>query len=142
MRRYIYINIFMKSKNNISISVRQFVKFGLVGILNTIITISIIFVFMKLLNISYIISNVVGYLFGFINSFILNKIWTFASKKSIGRESFLFVVIFVVCYSLQLILLIILKEKLQIKPEYAQIISIIFYSILNFSGNKFITFRK
>ena len=132
----------MKSKNNISISVRQFVKFGLVGILNTIITISIIFVFMKLLNISYIISNVVGYLFGFINSFILNKIWTFASKKSIGRESFLFVVIFVVCYSLQLILLIILKEKLQIKPEYAQIISIIFYSILNFSGNKFITFRK
>ena len=132
----------MKSKNNISISVRQFVKFGLVGILNTIITISIIFVFMKLLNISYIISNVVGYLFGFINSFILNKIWTFASKKSIGRESFLFVVIFVVCYSLQLILLIILKEKLQIKPEYAQIISIIFYSILNFTGNKFITFRK
>ena len=128
--------------NKISKTIEQFIKYGLVGVSNTIITLSIIFVFMKLLNVSYIPSNAVGYLFGFINSFILNKIWTFKSKKSIGRESLFFVLIFVTCYLLQLILLIILKEKLQIMPEYAQIISILFYSILNFSGNKFITFKN
>ena len=129
-------------KNKISQTIRQFIKFGLVGVLNTIITLSIIFVFMKLFNVSYILSNVIGYLFGFINSFILNKIWTFKSKKSIGSESFFFVLIFIICYFIQLAFLIILKEKLLVKPEYAQIISMIFYSIINFTGNKFITFKN
>lgn len=129
-------------KNKIPQTIRQFIKFGLVGVLNTIITLSIIFVFMKLLNVSYILSNVIGYLFGFVNSFMLNKIWTFKSKKSIGSESFFFVLIFVVCYFIQLTFLIILKEKLLVKPEYAQIISMILYSIINFSGNKFITFKN
>lgn len=131
----------MKKKNNVSRILRQLIKYGLVGVLNTIITISIIFVFMKLLNVSYILSNAVGYLFGFVNSFILNKIWTFKSKKSIGRESFFFVLIFVICYLFQLLLLVILKEKLQIKPEYAQIIAMGFYTVINFLGNKYITFK-
>ena len=131
----------MINKVNISKTIKQFIKYGLVGVLNTLITLSIIFVFMKLLNVSYILSNAVGYLFGFINSFILNKIWTFKSKKSIGRESFFFVLIFVICYLLQLALLVILKEKLQIKPEYAQIIAMGFYTVINFLGNKYITFK-
>jgi putative flippase GtrA len=121
---------------------KQFIKYGLVGILNTIITIIIIFSMMKLLNFSYIFSNAVGFIFGFINSFILNRIWTFKSKKSMGMESLLYIIIFAVSYIFQLILLIVLKEELQVKPEYAQIVSIIFYSILNFSGNKYITFKK
>ena len=131
----------MRINKNIPISIQQFVKYGLVGVLNTIITISVIFIFMKLLNVSYIISNIVGYLFGFINSFFLNKIWTFKSKKSIGRESFFFILIFVICYFIQLVFLIILKEKLLVKPEYAQIIAMGFYTIINFLGNKFITFK-
>ena len=131
----------MKSKI-IKKTIKQLIKYGLVGISNTLITLAVIFIFMKLLNFSYIISNAVGFLFGFINSFILNKIWTFKSKKSVGRESLLYIMIFAVCYILQLILLIVLKEKLHVKPEYAQIIAILFYSMLNFSGNKYITFKK
>nr|MDA3813354.1 GtrA family protein [Candidatus Cloacimonadota bacterium] len=106
-----------------------------------IITISIIFIFMKLLNVSYILSNSIGYLFGFINSFTLNKIWTFKSKKSIKRESSYFILIFIICYSIQLIILILLKEKLLVKPQYAQIIAMGFYTLINFMGNKYITFK-
>lgn len=131
----------MINKVNISKIIKQFVKYGLVGVINTIITISIIYIFMKLLNVSYIISNVVGYLFGFINSFVLNKIWTFKSKKSIEKERFFFILIFVICYSIQLVFLVILKEKLLIKSEYAQIIAMGFYTVLNFVGNKYITFK-
>lgn len=130
----------MKSK--IIKTFRQFIKYGLVGISNTLITLAVIFIFMKLLNVSYIISNAIGFLFGFINSFILNRIWTFKSKKSIGRESLFYIMIFSISYILQLMLLVILKEKLQMEPEYAQIIAILFYSILNFSGNKYITFKS
>jgi len=129
-------------KDKITQTIGQLVKYGLVGISNTLITLAIIFVFMKLFNFSYIISNAAGFLFGFINSFILNRMWTFKSKNSMGRESIFYILIFAVCYMLQLILLVVLKEKLQIKPEYAQIIAIVFYSILNFSGNKFITFKN
>ena len=128
-------------KIKISKIFRQFIKFGLVGILNTLITLTIIFLFMKVLKASYILSNVVGYILGFINSFILNKIWTFKSKGHVGKESFYFIVIFLVCYSIQLGFLIILKEKLLIKAEYAQIIAMGLYTIMNFTGNKYITFK-
>ncbi|MEA2095912.1 MAG: GtrA family protein [Candidatus Cloacimonadota bacterium] len=128
--------------NKITKTIEQFIKFGMVGLLNTLITISIIFIFMMLLNVSYILSNIIGYLFGFVNSFILNKIWTFKSKKPIGRESFFFVLIFAICYLLQLLLLIVLKENLKIIPEYAQLIAMGLFAVLNFSGNKFITFKN
>ncbi len=127
--------------NKISKTIKQFIKYGLVGVSNTLITLSIIFVFMKLLNVPYIPSNAVGYLFGFINSFFLNKIWTFKSKESIGKESFFFILIFIICYSIQLVFLIILKEIILVKPEFAQIIAMGFYTVMNFLGNKYITFK-
>jgi len=120
----------------------QFLKFGIVGILNTLITLICIFILMKIFKVSYIISNIIGYAWGLINSFILNKIWTFKSKGDTKKESILFILVYLITYILQLGLLILLKEVIHINADIAQIIGMIFYTITGFILNKFITFNK
>ena len=51
-------------------------KFGLVGILNTFITIGS-YMLLVYLGINYLLANVIGYILGVINSFYWNKNWVF-----------------------------------------------------------------
>ena len=54
-------------------TVRQAIKYGIVGVSNTLITALVIWVMMKGLHCSDVLSNVVGYIAGVVNSFIWNK---------------------------------------------------------------------
>ncbi len=123
-------------------TVKQFIKYISVGLLNTIIGLSVIFFCMKILHFTYIISNILGYFVGLINSFIWNKIWTFGSKGNTGIETAKFLLVFSISYTIQLGALIIIKEIMHIIPEIAQILSVGVYTITSFILNKFFTFRK
>lgn len=119
----------------------QLLKYGIVGVANTIVTLASIFILMNLLGVAYVVSNAIGYILGFTNSFILNKLWTFKSRGSVGREGILFIIIFLVCYGVQLACLIFLKEVAHIRINVATLMAMVVYTVLNFTGNKFITFR-
>lgn len=123
-------------------SIFEFIKFCFVGVLNTIITLSIIFILMKIFRVNYIISNVIGYIAGLINSFIWNKLWTFNSKGDFKRELVLFLIVYGIVYVMQLVFLIFIKEIIKVPVDIAQIIGMVFYTIVGFIGNKFITFNK
>ena len=58
---------------------KKFMKFGLIGILNTLITIGSYMLFVYL-GMNYIIANVIGYGIGVINSYYWNKNWVFQVK--------------------------------------------------------------
>lgn len=53
-------------------------KFATVGVLNTAVDGIIFILLFYLLSVHYLIANVVSYSLGVINSYSLNKIWTFA----------------------------------------------------------------
>ena len=57
-------------------AVRQFVKYGLVGVSNTIVQFVVYSVGVTI-GIDYLLSLVIGYLAGALNSYILNRHWTF-----------------------------------------------------------------
>ena len=116
-------------------------KFSIVGIINTLITISCIFMLTKIAGFHYIVANIIGYTLGLTNSFFMNRFWTFKSSGKYGRESIRFLTVFALSYLSQLILLVLLKERLVIPADYAQIIAMIFYTAINFFTNKFFTFR-
>lgn len=117
-------------------------KFSIVGILNTFVGLGVIFLCMKLLKLPYLPSNFIGYAAGLLNSFIWNKLWTFQSKRWNRFELVLFLVIFFISFLVQLAGVVFLVEIIDIKPEYAQVIGIGLYTITNFIGNRFITFRS
>lgn len=145
----------------------QSVKYGIVGVINTLVTLVVIWLIMryvfgieneiKATTLESSTSNVIGYIAGLLNSFFLNRSWTFKSKKNWKPEFVKFILGFFICYIPQLILLNVLNTYIKIDSvsfelfghDYVlnfsyicQIIGNVFYTILNFIFNKYYTFKK
>ena len=123
-------------------SILQLVKFGIVGVFNTLITAIVIWVMLKKLGASDYVSNIVGYMLGLINSFIWNRKWTFESKTNIASTFFKFIITFAICYLLQLGNLYLLLHFTSIDAYISQLLSILVYTIFNFILNKRYTFKN
>ena len=123
-------------------TVKQAIKYGIVGVSNTVITAVVIWIMMKLFGCSDVVSNMVGYVAGVLNSFIWNKQWTFRSSAGWLGSAVRFGVVFGVCYLLRLgFLVCVLTPYLPIDPYYNQLIAMAFYTVINFIMNKFYTFK-
>jgi putative flippase GtrA len=55
----------------------QFVKFGLVGVSNTLLTFAVYTLLLKVFGVWYLAASAIGFVVGTINSFLLNRRWTF-----------------------------------------------------------------
>src|SRR6202047_4432086 len=55
----------------------QFVKFGIVGVSNTLLTFVVYTVLLKAFGVWYLAASAIGFVVGTINSFLLNRRWTF-----------------------------------------------------------------
>ena len=123
-------------------SLIQFLKFGIVGISNTLITALTIWLLLKVLHCSDYFANFTGYILGLINSFIWNRKWTFESKTKVSATLFKFIVTFAISYLFQLGNLYLLLHYTHIDPYFCQLLSIVVYTILNFVLNKTYTFKN
>jgi len=121
---------------------RQLVKFGLVGAANTLFTFSIIFILNKVLGITYLIVNPIAYLLPTITSFYFNRKWTFKSEGNVKKEGLLFFLVIGVAWLVQYCLVFLLVEQIGVDPLIAQIVGMIVFTGLNFTGQKFITFKN
>ena len=120
---------------------RQVVKFGLVGAANTLFTLSLIFLLGKVIGISYLVVNPIAYFLLTISSFYLNKKWNFKSEGNVKKEGILFFVVIGIAWLVQYFFLYILVERLKVDSVIAQIIGMVVFTGLNFTGQKFLTFR-
>ena len=55
----------------------QFVKFGIVGVSNTLLTLVVYTVLLKVLGVWYLAASAIGFAVGAVNGFLLNRRWTF-----------------------------------------------------------------
>jgi len=124
------------------IEILRFLKFLLVGLGNTVITLITIYLLLEIFQIDYKISNLIGYLLGLINSFVWSKFWVFKQiDRKFVKEIILFFIFFGICYLIQLYVLELCVEIIQINVFLSQIFSMGIYTILNFTLNKLFTFR-
>ena len=84
-------------------------------------------------------SNAIGYFFGAILSYILNKKYTFKSKDKKHSEALKFFMVLAISYLLNFITLQWLL--LSINPYYAQFISAIVYTLSSFILAKLFVFK-
>jgi putative flippase GtrA len=96
----------------------------------------------RFININYLPASVVGYGCGVLNSYVLNKKWTF---KTINvRSDVEFAKFFIISLAALIVNIATLKflvVAIGIKPEISQILVIGFSLVVNFIGNKFWTFQ-
>ncbi len=132
----------------------QFIKYAVVGVINTLVTLIVIFVCKSLLGVPEILSNALGYIAGVVNSFLWNKTWVFRSKKSFRREAVKFAIGFGLCYVLQLGVVLGINLHSPISgmewhimgftlSSYgvATLIGMVVYTLANFVYNKTVAFR-
>lgn len=124
---------------------RQFIIFCGVGVINTIAGLAVILLLSEIIGVHYIAANMAGYAFGLMIAFTLHRNITFknaADPHKKRSEFFKFISVFALAYIVQLGALILMVRGLHLPQALAQILAIGIYTILNYLGNRMITFRS
>lgn len=124
-----------------------FIRYILVGVLNTIIGISLIFLLFEVLKFSYWNSTFIGNSTGATVSYFLNRNFTFKSNVENKKGILLFVIVILGSYVLSypighhLLFEDIFKTTV-FRNELSILLSACVYAIINYLGQKYITFRR
>ena len=81
---------------------KHFIKYNLIGVMNTLITLASVWVMHQLLDWNLELSNFLGFVFGAINSYLMNRIWNFKSHNRKRTEIIRFIIVFAAAYLLNL----------------------------------------
>lgn len=120
--------------------IRNFVKYGMVGVIGTVVHTAILTLCVELLDIRAIYSTILGFIGSLVLSYKLNSIWTF---KENNNTSFSFLKYLVVCLSGLLINVLIMFLTVDVfHSSYiiGQGIAIIVVPIFNFTLSQYWAF--
>lgn len=127
----------------------SFVRFLLVGFVNTCVGLCIIFFLLNAVHLSYWVSTFTGNAIGACVSFFLNRSFTFNSQVSFQRGLPKFMTIILICYVVSYFF----SEKLVVWVNEIQMVSIsveqnaavllgsFLYTISNYLGQKYLVFN-
>lgn len=120
----------------------RFAKFLVVGCINTAIT-YLCYVVLRLFDLQPEWCNTIGYIAGVINSFVWNKTWVFQTHgTNVVREAFAFLVVFAVCFLVQMMVFRTLIHQMAVNEYVAQLLGMVVYTVLNFVLNRLFSFKK
>ena len=103
---------------------RQFVSFGLVGVVNTVIQYAVFVLLFRLVGVPMLAASAVGYACGLVNSYLMNHRWTFRTGRDRSRGEFLrFCLVNLVALGVNLLVLKALAGA-GVLPEIAQAVAI------------------
>lgn len=119
----------------------QFLKFGIVGILNTLINIGV-YIILVSLGFNYILSNIIGYTFGLLNSFFWNKNWVFKTNRNSKYLFLKFLLINIITLGINTLILFLLVNNLHFNLILSQIVATGIGMVFNFILNKYWTFME
>ena len=120
----------------------RFIKFGLVGVLNTIIN-WILFILLNSMGVYYIISNIIAYSISTLNSYLWNSKWVFKyTGDNVNQTTFKFITLNIIGLVLNTIILFLLVDIIKLPKIISLIITTGIVMILNYFINKLWVFKK
>jgi putative flippase GtrA len=120
---------------------RTLIRFALVGLINSVLGLLIIFLAMYF-GFDDVLANAIGYSGGFMISFILNKNWTFINRGSVATNFARFLVVTLVAYCLNLITVILMIDGLQVNAFISQSLGVPVYAVISYLGCKHYAFSN
>lgn len=119
----------------------QLFKFLLVGILNTALQYVVFVALYSGAGVNYLAASVAGYCVGMVNSYLLNRRWTFASANTrVLGEAAKFLAVNAVALAANTAVLFLLVTMLGVRPQLAQLWAIAGSIAVNFCLNRYWTF--
>ena len=110
-------------------------RFSATGILNTLVDFCVFTICESLFGIYYTLSQIIGYSFGIINSFIFNKKWTFGSKisnKKVYYELIQFIVVNICSLTITVVCMRFLVNNFSINIYISKVIVTLIAQVVNF----------
>lgn len=129
------------------IKYKQFILFSIVGAGNTIITMLVLYLLNSVLGINYLLSSAIGYMCGVVNGYLWSTFLVFKKQRT-ANNAIKFIIVNLIVLGVNTLLMYLFVDILGIDNVFklgalpAQAITICFTMVLNFTLNKFWTFRE
>lgn len=125
-----------------------FWKFVLVGIVNTIVGTTVMFVAYNALHFNYWISSASNYIIGSIVSYFLNKYFTFQNKEKSVKQVIMFIVNITICYLLAygfakpIVSWVLSNQSKSMKDNLSMLVGMGAFVVFNYLGQRIFVFKK
>ncbi len=129
----------------------SFIRFLLVGVINTIVGLSAMYLFLHGFSWSYWASTFIGNIIGACVSYFLNRTFTFKSSAAVGKSMFRFTIVILACYFIsyylgEKIALYLFSQLSFLGEKYSQDAAVLFgtgiYTITNYLGQRLFVFQQ
>ncbi|VVB63455.1 GtrA-like protein [uncultured archaeon] len=120
-------------------SLKQLSKFGLIGILNTILGYGLFVIFLNWTN--YFGALVFSHIIAVTHSYLWNKFWTFKSSRNPLKEFIKFNSVYFLVFVVNAITLFLLVDVFNLDPRVGQLFALPIITIISFAGHKYWSFK-
>lgn len=127
---------------------KTFWKFILVGIINTLVGTSVMFLCYNALHFNYWVSSAMNYIIGSVVSYFLNKYFTFQNKERSWKIVFKFIINISICYLVAygiakpLAARLLSGQSITVQENGAMLVGMCLFVGLNYLGQRFFAFKK
>ncbi|WHY73665.1 GtrA family protein [Fictibacillus enclensis] len=123
-------------------NVSEIAKFGSVGVLNTLLDYSL-FSLLAWSGLAYMAAQCISYSAGVMNSYFLNRTWTFKQKeKADFAEFFRFALINGVTFLVTALMLWLLHKQGNLGVYSSKLGATVVGTVINFAGTKLLVFQE
>ncbi|OIK15654.1 polysaccharide biosynthesis protein GtrA [Bacillus sp. MUM 116] len=129
----------------------SFIRFIMVGVLNTIVGLSVMYLLLHAFHLSYWISTFIGNSVGAVVSFFLNRSFTFKSNNTVSKSAIRFIIVILCCYFISydlaknLVSAVLYSNHFfsgKITTDMAVLVGTGLYTVLNYLGQKLFVYSK
>lgn len=119
----------------------QFTKFGLVGVSNTLITLLVYTLLVKVLGVWYVAASALGFAVGAVNGFLWNRAWTFRGHVGDALTPIRWSVVQGCGLLVNSGLVFVFVDGAGMGKLLGQVLTIAIVTVLTFAANRSWTFR-
>jgi putative flippase GtrA len=119
----------------------QFVKFGIVGVSNTLLTLVVYTVLLKVFGVWYLAASAIGFIAGATNGFLLNRRWTFRDHVGDALTPVRWAVVQPAGLAVDELMLYVLVHDAKLDKLLAQVCATAVVTVTTFFVNRAWTFR-
>jgi putative flippase GtrA len=119
----------------------QFVKFGIVGVSNTLLTLVVYTLLLKVLGVLYLAASAIGFIVGAVNGFLLNRRWTFREHVGDALTPVRWGIVQTCGLGVDEVLLYVFVHDAQLDKLIAQVCATAVVTVSTFFANRAWTFR-
>ena len=117
--------------------INQILKFGIVGVIATIIDFAVLYILTEFIHIHYLVSSIISFTVSVIFNYILSIKWVFeVNHKQTKKDFILFVVLSVIGLGINELIMYLMVDKLGIHYMFTKIFATGVVMVYNFITRK------